>query len=78
MARDIDRPMLWQEAVDFFENEIMPSIRETECEQSGPFDVSVDNPLRCETWNNWTDALCKGKEISDWQYENWSQSPLCR
>jgi len=77
VARDIDRPMLWQEAVDFFENEIMPGIRETECEQSGPFDVREDNPLRCETWNNWTDSLCKDKRISDWQYENWSHPPSC-
>jgi|TARA_R110000824_G_scaffold5670_12_gene26219 hypothetical protein len=77
MARDIDRPMLWQDAVDFFENEMMPSIRETECEQSGPFDVSEDNPLRCETWNNWTDSLCKDKRISDWQYMNWSHPPSC-
>ena len=77
MARDIDRPMLWQEAVDFFENEIMPGIRETECEQSGPFDVSADYPLRCETWNNWTDSLCKSGIISDWQFANWSHPPSC-
>ena len=73
MARDIDRPMLWQEAVDFFENETMPAIRAIEDSQSG----GADYPLRCETWNNWTDSLCKNGIISDWQYENWTHPPSC-
>ena len=30
-----------------------------------------DIPARCESWNNWTDSLCKDEQISDWQYENW-------
>jgi hypothetical protein len=30
-----------------------------------------------EAWNNWTDGLCKDGEISDWQYENWSQPDSC-
>ena len=26
-----------------------------------------------ETWNNWTDGLCKDGLITSWQYENWDQ-----
>jgi len=77
MARDIPRPMLWREAVEYFETEMMQHILATECQQSGPFDLRVDYPLRCETWNNWTDSLCKNRQISDWQYENWSHPPSC-
>ena len=29
-----------------------------------------DEPAMSEGFNNWTDALCKDGEISDWQYEN--------
>jgi len=71
--RDIQNPMLHATAVEHFENEIMPQIRHIEADQSG----GPDWPLRRETWNNWTDALCKDGEISDWQYENWSQAPSC-
>ena len=70
MARDIDNPMLWQDAVDVFTNNILPGINR-ENEQEGIPDI----PARCETWNNWTDSLCKNGQISDWQYENWSHPP---
>jgi len=70
MARDIDRPMLYAEAVEFFTIEILPCIQR-EYEQDG----EPDNPARCEAWNNWTDSLCKSRVISDWQYENWSHPP---
>ena len=70
MARDIDRPMLWQEAVDEFTNDILPYIQR-EYEQDGEPDI----PARCEEWCNWTDSLCKNGIISDWQYENWSHPP---
>jgi hypothetical protein len=73
MARDIKNPMLWADAVRFFEDEMMPGIRFTEAQQN----VEHDGPLRCETWNNWTDSLCKDGQISDWQYENWSHPPSC-
>ena len=71
MARDIDNPMLWQQAVDHFENEIMPGLRAIEATQSG----NPDYPLRCETWNNWVDAMCKNGQISDWQAMNWGHPP---
>ena len=70
MARDIDSPMLWQDAVNEFTNLILPVIQRT-FEQDG----EPDYPARCEEWNNWTDSLCKSRIISDWQYENWSHPP---
>ena len=73
MAANLDTVMTWEQACERFESEVFPQVQ-AQYEQDG----EPDWPARCETWNNWTDALCKGKEISDWQYENWSQSPLCR
>jgi len=73
VARDINQVMLHADAVCYFENEVMPELRVIEARQSG----GVDGPLRCETWNNWTDSLCKDGQISDWQYENWSHPPSC-
>ena len=70
MARDIDRPMLWQEAVNEFTNLILPMIQRT-FEKDGEPDI----PARREEWCNWTDSLCKSGIISDWQYENWSHPP---
>ena len=72
MARDIDNPMLWQDAVDYFNCEILASV-EREYEQDG----IPDWPARSEAWNNWTDSLCKNGHISDWQYENWSHPKSC-
>ena len=73
MARDIPRVMKHADAVRHFEEEMMPRIRAIEATQSG----NPDWPLRCETWNNWVDSLCKGRQISDWQQENWSHPPSC-
>ena len=70
MARDIDSPMLWQDAVNEFTNLILPVVQRT-FEQDG----EPDNAARCEAWNNWTDSLCKNGIISAWQYENWSHPP---
>ena len=55
-----------------FEFEILPMVKET-YEQDG----QPDWPARSETWNNWTDSLCKDGQISDWQYANWSQPRVC-
>jgi len=70
MARDIENPMRYSEAVDIFENEMLPLIQETYEKDGIP-----DMPARREEWNNWTDALCKDHQISDWQYENWPHPP---
>ena len=72
MAANIYNVMTWDQAVQQFETDVLPHVM-TIHEQDG----EPDWPARSEAWNNWTDALCKSNRISDWQYENWSQSPLC-
>ena len=72
MAANIYNVMTWEQACMQFETVILPCVVAT-YEQDG----QTDEVARCESWNNWTDALCKSNQISDWQYENWSQSPLC-
>ena len=72
MASNIPTVILFAQACETFTTEILPMIQEAH-EQDG----IADYPARREAWNNWTDALCQDGEISDWQYENWSQSPLC-
>ena len=73
--RDLATVILWAQAVDFFEEYIMPAILKTE--QENGFTRYADLPMRREAWNNYTDALCKDGEISDWQYENWNQPDVC-
>jgi len=70
MARDIDNPILHAQAVEMFTNDVLPLVT-LMYEQDGEPDI----PARCEAWNNWTDALCKNRQISDWQYENWDHPP---
>ena len=69
---NLDYVMTWTAACEMFKHEVLPSVIET-YEQDG----IEDWPARREGWNNLADALCKNNQISDWQYENWSQSPLC-
>ena len=47
--RDVSNPILFTDACDQFEAEILPFIRE-EYEQDG----EPDWPARREGWNNWT------------------------
>jgi len=70
MATNLSEVMTFAQACDFFTSEILPEIQ-LAYEQDG----DPDWPARREEWCNWTDALCKDGEISDWQYENWSHPP---
>ena len=70
MATNLPNVMTFADACEIFTNELLPRVQAT-YEQDG----EPDWPARCETWNNWTDALCKDSQISDWQYENWSHPP---
>jgi len=72
MSANLDSVMTWEQACEQFESEVFPHIQ-AQHEQDGV----PDWPARWETWNNWTDSLCKNGQISDWQYANWSHSPLC-
>ncbi len=72
MAANLDSVMTWEQACEQFESEVFP-YAQAQYEQDGV----PDWPARREAWNNWTDSLCKNGQISDWQYANWSHSPLC-
>ena len=72
MARDLNTVMTRDEAIDIFDNHILPIVK-----QGMEPDGEPDIPARSEAWNNWTDAMCKDGQISDWQYENWTHPPSC-
>ena len=72
MARDINNPILHAQAVENFNEFILPIVKQG-MEQDG----EPDYIARSEAWNNWTDSLCKDGQISDWQYENWSHPDSC-
>jgi hypothetical protein len=72
MARDINNPILHAQAVENFNDFILPIVKQG-MEQDG----EPDYIARSEAWNNWTDSLCKDGQISDWQYENWSHPDSC-
>jgi len=72
MASNLDTVMTHADAVEHFDECVLPWVVEQH-EQDGVPDL----PARREAWNDWTDGLCKDGEISDWQYENWSQSDSC-
>ena len=73
MASDLYTVMLWEQAVQQFNDYHMPYIRE----QEERYNNHPDLPMRREAWNNFTDMLCKDNQISDWQYDNWSQPDVC-
>lgn len=58
--------MTKKQALAMFRLEILPHVRET-YEQDG----KVDAVARREAWNNWTDSLCKGRQITSRQYDTW-------
>ena len=72
MARNLEQVILREQAVEHFNRFILPIVQVYH-EQDG----KPDWPARSEAWNNWTDGLCKNKQISDWQYDNWSQPESC-
>ena len=58
--------MTKKEALKEFKEHIWPTVRDN----YGYRDDDV--PAKCECWNNWTDSLCKSQEITEHQYETWS------
>jgi len=72
MASNLHTVMKWQQAVEYFNESILPN-HQRQYEQDGVPDI----PARSEEWNNWTDSLCKSGIISDWQYANWSHPQTC-
>ena len=72
MASNLPHVMTRSQAIDQFEEVILPMIQKTH-EQDG----IPDYIARREAWNDWTDGLCKDEIISDWQYNNWSHPDCC-
>lgn len=62
-----------KEAIEDFKQHYMPAIRAQEEEWGGGVDVI----FRCESWNNYTDYLCKDGLISDHQYMTWVHPSIC-
>ena len=61
-----------REALDQWRTAYLPSVQEV-YEQDG----LPDYPARSESWNNFTDSLCKDGEIALRQYESWVAPPEC-
>ena len=34
--------------------------------------LATDKPARCEAWNDYTDGLCKDRQITSKQYSTWA------
>jgi len=73
MADNLHKVLTRNEAIEIFNTSILPDLIQNECSRGTTF----DGPMWRETWNNWTDSLCKDGQISDWQYSNWTQPECC-
>ncbi len=62
MASNLRTVMTRDEAIEIFDNCILPLVVHS-YEQDG----EPDWPARREAFNNWTDAMCKDGQISEWQ-----------
>ena len=60
--------MTKQQALAEFKEYYLPSIREMEKEYGN----GVDDVMRREEWNNYTDSLCSDRRITEYKYNNWS------
>ena len=67
MSERLDTVITFDQACEIFREDILPYVIER-YESDG----IKAGPARRETWNDWTDSLCKNGQISDWQYANWS------
>ena len=67
MSERLRTVITFDQACEMFREDILPHVIE-----HYEADGIKDDPARCETWNDWTDGLCKDRLISDWQYMNWS------
>ena len=72
MASQLDHVILYPDAVQQFEDSILPMIQESE-QRLG----HVDIPARSEAWSNFADDLHANEQISDWQVANWEHPDCC-
>jgi hypothetical protein len=64
--------MTKREAVREFTQYALPQVKAA-YEQDG----RKDRVARSEAWNNFTDALCKDRQITMHQYESWTHPAVC-
>jgi hypothetical protein len=55
-----------REAERQYRDHVLPEVKK-QYETSG----RIDKPARAEAWNNFTDSLCKDRQITMKQYETW-------
>ena len=60
--------MTKREALNQWKAYRLPGILQTE----QLYGNGIDRPMRREDWNNYTDALCKNRHITERQYETWT------
>jgi len=77
MARDLHTVMTREQAIEQFKEYQLPSIIKDELDRGIDGVYRIDEVMRSEAWSHFTDSLCKGHEISDWQYMNWSTPDCC-
>ena len=77
MASNLHTVITRDEAIQRFEDYVLPVLVRQEAEYQGGAWKHVDEPLRSETWSNFVDMLCKNDEISDWQQYNWTHPDCC-
>ncbi len=72
MASQLDHVILYSDAVQQFEDFILPMVQQQH-ERDGEPDIVA----RSEEWSNYVDALHSDEVISDWQLENWEHPDCC-
>ena len=72
MASQLDHVILYSDAVQQFEDFILPIIQQQH-ERDGEPDIVA----RSEAWSDYADSLHAGEVISDWQVENWEHPDCC-
>jgi len=63
--------MMKTEVVALFKEVVLPAIQKREQANR------IDEVMRREAWNNFTDMLCKERTITLHQYETWSHPACC-
>ena len=72
MASQLDHVILYSDAVQQFEDFILPMVQQQH-ERDGEPDIVA----RSEAWSDYADSLHAGEVISDWQVENWEHPDCC-
>ena len=72
MASQLDTVTLYADAVQQFEECILPMVQQ-QYERDGEPDIVA----RSEAWSNYADSLHAEEVISDWQVANWEHPDCC-